>query len=1004
MKPILKTFKPPGVKLMKPAMTALFILLSAAALPAQTVTTLAGGRIAPDEPDYGFVDGDSKQQAQFNFPAALAIGFDGRLYVADKNNNAIRRLDLSANKTLTIIRNLNSPVGILFDSSGTMYVLTSGDGYIQRFDTNYNYLGSVNYSGAFNSPTAFTVDGSLNFYVTESGGFLKRVNASNGIPVTIASGFNNPQGVAMLDNGLIAVSDTGNNSIKIVNPNRANVTNLVGSVAGFSNGVASVVMFNSPAGLAKAPNGALVVADRLNHRVRLVQTNGYTTTIYGIDPTLWEDCPNCNPPALAGWSDGKVEGTPLDPAAREPVGVFVTSDGTKIFTTEVYYHIIRQVSGINLAAQGGGGTNGVYVPSPTISPDSGYYPDGITITVSSAVADVFYTTDGSEPTTNSARVQISGNVGTITWIENIKDLSYLKVKAFSGTNSSATVSGKSVDKSYIGIPKDKKAGPGSTLIVPVVATMKPGEQLRSIQFIAQITPNGSAPVISDQFRLMNVTTNDFIQVAAPLLDPAKPAIFESTGLLINNSRSLIITAIGTNSNFEVKSYAVVAMLVVPIPASANIGDSYSIQVTTASGTSDGLAASSTNNVVLTPLSAKTIYITNVAYTVGDTAAAGWYEAGAFGDGKLLNNDVLNVFYASLGIKTPPPFTDLFDAMDAFPDDEPGIPGGDGDIRFMDWQRILFRSLGLLTNSVAGTNWIRYWTAGGARTNDVAPNIQTAYSPIVLHSEINNNFWKRDARVGAISLGNVQPGSVVNVPIYLQTGAGITLYGLQFRASINGPAPLEEPPQFIPAVSAQPFATQIGKAELACVWGGYGFGEKFASGISGSNLLGYIRFKIPAATGAGDRFTVRFFRPDSGDGNRQFNLESFPATVAVLSEVVLPLGQVSDEWRTNFFGSVTNRWSEPDADPDGDGIPNWLEFARGSNPVKLHLLIQRSTIQQGQAMRIKWFGKLGQRYAVEWSDNLNSWSELNSIFGNGDLIQIDLPETMNTFKFFRVKTK
>ncbi|MGB9601491.1 MAG: chitobiase/beta-hexosaminidase C-terminal domain-containing protein, partial [Limisphaerales bacterium] len=633
--------------------------------------------------------------------------------------------------------------------------------------------------------------------------------------------------------------------------------------------------------------------------------------------------------------------------------------------------------------------------------------DGITITVLSSVPDVFYTTDGSEPNTNSLRVQISGNTGTINWNESAKDLSYLKVKAFSGTNSSATVSGKAVDASSIGIPKDKKAGPGSTIIVPVVAVMKPGERLRSIQFIAQITPNGAAPVISDQFRLMNVTTNDFIQIAAPMLDPSKPAVLDSTSLLIGNSRSLVITAIGTNSNFEVKSYAVVAMLIVPIPSSATIGDSYTIQVTTASGTSDGLPSSSTNNIVLTPLAAKTIYITNVAYTIGDTAPSGWYEAGAFGDGRLLNNDVVNVFYASLGIKTPPPFTDLFDAMDAFPDDEPGIPGGDGDIRFMDWQRILLRSLGLLTNTPAGTNWVRYWTNGGVRTNGVAADVQIAYSPIIQHSENGDIVWRRDARIGAISVANVQPGSFVNVPVYLQTASDVLLYGLQFRASIipdDASPPPEESPQFISVVSAQPLTTQIGNSGLACVWGGYGFGETFGSGISGSNLLGYIRFKIPASAKPGDSYTVRFMRPDSGWGNRQFNLESFPANVCVLSEVGLKTAMISDEWRTNFFGSITNRWSEPEADPDGDGVPNWMEFARGSNPVKLRLLIQRSTLQPDTGMRIRWFGKTGLRYAIEWSDNLNVWNEFNTLSGNGDMIEFGLTNSQTAFRFFRVRTK
>ena len=996
MKLILK-FKLPGLK----ALTGIFTILIALPAASQTVTTIAGGRITPYGPDYGFVDGDSLQESQFNFPTAIAIGFDARLYVADKNNNAIRRLDLSANSTITVIQNLNAPVGIIFDNDGTMYTLTSGDGFIHKFDTNYNHLGTVNLT-AFSSPTAFTIDSSKNFYVAESGGNLLRVHSSNGVPVVVASGFNNPQGVVMLDNGMIAVSDTGNHSIKVVNPTTSSVTNFVGISAGFSNGVPSVVKFNTPTTIAKAPNGALVVADRYNHRVRLVQTNGYTTTIYGIDKSLWEDCPTCTPSVFEGWSDGTVNQTPLDPAAREPMGIAISADGMKIYTTEVYYHIIRVVSGINLSVQGG--TNGPAIPAPTISPDSGYYPDGITITVSSSLPDVYYTTDGSEPTTNSLKVQIIGNTGTINWMENGKDISLLRIKAFSGTNSSITVSGSPPTTSIIGIPRDRQAGPGSTILVPVVASMRPGEQIKSVQFIAQITPNGAAPVISDQFRLLDVTTNDYIQVAVPALEPSKPVALSSSSLLINNSRSLIITAIGTNSNFEVSSYSVVAMLVVPVPATANIGDSYTIQITTASGTSDGLSSSPTNSVILTPLPQRLICITNVAYTVGDTASAGWYEAGAFGDGKLLNNDVLNAFYASLGIKTPPSFTDIFDAMDAFPDDEPGMLGGDGDIRYLDWQRILFRSLGLLTNTPAGTNWARYWTTGGVKTNNVA-GVQIANSPIIQNSQTASIVWEKDARIGALTVANVQPSATVNVPIYCKTADGIVLNGLQFRAiviPIGDAPPIEQSPDFVKAITANPYIAKIGNNQLACVWGGYGFGD--ATDISGSNLLGYVRFVIPTTAKSGDCYTVRFARPDSGSGNRQFNLESFPANVWVLSDPKSPDAMVSDEWRTNFFGSITNRWANDNEDPDGDGVPNWQEFIRGTNPTKLYVLIRKGMLQNNGKHSLRWFGKSGLRYTVEWSDNLNNWNEIENLSGSGDVLEFNLTDEPGLFRFFRVKTK
>src|SRR5258708_849418 len=73
------------------------LLLSAAQLEAfPTVTTISGG------PSFGDVDGDTKQTALFHTPVGLALDDTGKtLFVADRDNNAIRSLNLGANLTIT---------------------------------------------------------------------------------------------------------------------------------------------------------------------------------------------------------------------------------------------------------------------------------------------------------------------------------------------------------------------------------------------------------------------------------------------------------------------------------------------------------------------------------------------------------------------------------------------------------------------------------------------------------------------------------------------------------------------------------------------------------------------------------------------------------------------------------------------------------------------------------------------------------------------------------------
>src|SRR5207247_5161430 len=315
---------------------------------------------------------------------------------------------------------------------------------------------------------------------------------------------------------------------------------------------------------------------------------------------------------------------------------------------------------------------------------------GRLITVNSPNPNVYYTTDGTEPTTNSLRVVISGNVGTIHWFNSTNALPALRAKAFVGTNSSATVSGQPLSANNVGTPPWPSAdgalyaGIGSTIVLPVVANLRTNDQVKSYQFRVEVTPNGAAPMIPSTYDALDISTNDFIPLATAVQGQGNTTGKVSVASYsIGATRGLQITAIGNSGNIFFQRFAVVALLKVPIPTNASAGDTYSLAVSYPSATSDGINAS----VSLTPMAAAKILVTNVAYTVGDSASlfGAWYNAGTFGDGDLENSDVNNAFYASSGLRVPYAFSDVFNAMDAFPPDAQGFVGGDGEIRFLDWQ-------------------------------------------------------------------------------------------------------------------------------------------------------------------------------------------------------------------------------------------------------------------------------------------------------------------------------
>lgn len=977
------------------------------------VETISGGAFQGNSGSHsGYVNGDTLNAAQFHTPMGLGLDSTGNyLFVADRDNNAVRRLNLSGNVTETFVTTgVHKPVALAIDAQDNVYVLNQGagsNGTLQKFNKYKNLLGTL--AGGLVNATAVALDGSANVYLTVQGNTVLRINAaSTNVVGVITNAGTFLRGIAVLNNGQIALSDSGRHGIWLLNPDTGVKTALTGfNTAGDEFGSPAFAQFNQPWQIAKAGGDLLVVADRGNHRVKLVDlSSGIVLPFYGVSPVDW----------VAGWPwPGWYDGQACDHGygncaeAREPAGMTVAADGT-VYSTETYYHIIRQISGTGLTGpNGGGGTSGtnLVVTSPVFSPTEGYFPMGHLITVSSPYPDVFYTTDGTDPTPTSRRVTMTGNTGTIRWDSPDKDLNWLRVRAYSGTNGSEVVQGQSVAANRIGVPYGLTpqiyAGIGATLVLPVVVDLRPNDRVRSFQFRVEVTPDSThANNISDQFRTLPILKNDFIPVVTAA-QGGSPGDYSATAYSIPASggrlqQGLAISAIGTNANIVFSNYAVVAMLALPIPATAAEGQTYEIKVLEASATADGLQTP----IALPALPPTTILVTNVAYTVGDSSPGSWYNAGSFGDGNLNNGDVNNAFYASLGLRVPPPFSDAYDAMDTYPADGPGFVGGDGLIRYLDWQLVLRRALRLDLE-----NWQRRWSAGGVRVNDTTSlMVSLAGQP---DSGLPTGGWFREALVGGISVGNVIPNQTAEVPVYVKTAPGCSLAGLQFLTEVtpDGPAPaITQPVQFIAAGGVAAPGSQVASANgVGCGWalGGVNLSPQT------SNLLGWVRFTVPAGAQSGQTYTVRFLNADGApDSNTQYTFETRRAMVAVQTAAPPPR-IVSDEWQQTFFGAVGTPAGDDAADPDRDGAPNWQEFLAGTDPLDAEsrlafrsLEIQKTESQQQIVLR--WPTVFGKVYEVWQSDGPDgsAWTWRRTIPGNGNEAEYTEPLAGGAPRFYRLR--
>lgn len=200
------------------------------------VTTIAGNG------KEGYKDGNNRY-ATFNVPSAIALGQDNNIYIADTMNNAIRKIDekgkvstlkfKSADKIIDLSK-LNEPSDLLIDDKGIMYILDSGNQMIKKVEE-----GKIScYAGIKES--------SLNKYGYVEGSMIDSTKEK--------STFNFPKAMCLGENGLMFVSDTFNNAIRVIKPD-GTIATLIGDN-----------LLSAPTGIAYK-DGVLYIADMWHNKV-----------------------------------------------------------------------------------------------------------------------------------------------------------------------------------------------------------------------------------------------------------------------------------------------------------------------------------------------------------------------------------------------------------------------------------------------------------------------------------------------------------------------------------------------------------------------------------------------------------------------------------------------------------------------------------------------------------------------------------------------------------------
>jgi hypothetical protein len=646
------------------------------------------------------------------------------------------------------------------------------------------------------------------------------------------------------------------------------------------------------------------------------------------------------------------------------------------------------------------------IPVISINPQSGYYPECQTITVTSTVTNVYYTEDGNPPTTNSPSINnfvptTNGLfIGTFQWCNAYTDLGTLQMIAMNGGLQSAVLTGLSPTANQLGFVRSPSAGIGSTAFIPLVLDLRSNYQIQSLEFRVEVTPvpPNTNPISS--LSLVSVTANDFVQMvgAAPANAPVTFNIMPYAAS--SNGLGLAVYTEGSGSGLDIQNYGVVGLLEFQIPSSADTNQAYYLNIVNPSGTTGGF----TNAVPMTPMPRQTVVVADIPYLVGDSTPATGYDAGEFGDGVLDNSDFNSAFYASMGIRVPPLYSDAFNAMDVWP--QTATHNGDNKIDFQDWNHILLRSLGLDTN-----NWYRSWTPGGLLLGVETP--EGLPSDPFVHNAVQQSppglVWQCQASIGAGTLTNFIPGKSCSLPVYAKILPGYSLAGFQFRAIVsgNGGAPPMGAVEFIPApaISNGISAPGLSANDILQAWE---IGS-FARPLQNSNYLGVLNFVVPAAAQAGQSYVVHFVGVSGApDDNTEYTMESFPGYVWVLSAALQQPSLTSDDWKINFFGSLTNPLAADNVDADGDGALNWQEYLAGTDPTNPLSVFQFSSavFSAGGAsgVALNWLTAPGKTYILQSIPALGgkSWTPINTNTGDGYNYQFIQSKYNGNAQFYRIQ--
>jgi len=186
---------------------------------------------------------------QLNVPRGIRFS-SGSLYIADSQNDSIRKVSGGIITTVPGLSQLSDPTDIAFDTAGNLYIADAGNSDVVELSTlgvvsvvagttgvsGYDGDGGPATSAMLANPSGVSLDASGNLYIADSDNAVIRKVDLSGTISTVAGGVGNglsgdggpaddagmsePFGVTADTAGNLYIADTGDDAVRLVNFNQ----------------------------------------------------------------------------------------------------------------------------------------------------------------------------------------------------------------------------------------------------------------------------------------------------------------------------------------------------------------------------------------------------------------------------------------------------------------------------------------------------------------------------------------------------------------------------------------------------------------------------------------------------------------------------------------------------------------------------------------------------------------------------------------------------------------